>query len=109
MDRSHETWPLVSILHYKDEINPTPEYQRYAVWSRRQQQLLMDSIYRGMDIPKLYLRELPKGSPFKYEAVDGQQRLRAVWEFFENNYALSSQDTTDLGGMTYQDLDMDTL
>lgn len=48
MERNHETWPLVSVYHYKSEINPTPTYQRYAVWNRDQQQLLMDSIYRGL-------------------------------------------------------------
>jgi hypothetical protein len=77
MDRSHETWPLVSVFHYKDDINPTPDYQRYAVWSRAQQQLLMDSVFRGLDIPKLYLRQTNDDGPFKYEAVDGQsQRYR---------------------------------
>lgn len=41
----------------------------------------MDSILRGMDIPKIYLRRLPPGGLFDYEAVDGQQRLRAIWDF----------------------------
>lgn len=107
MDRSHETWPLVSVFHYKDDINPSPEYQRYAVWSRAQQQLLMDSVFRGLDIPKLYLRQTNGAGPFKYEAVDGQQRLRAVWDFFENKYTLSENATPELGGKKYKDLDMD--
>jgi hypothetical protein len=109
MERSNETWPLVSVYHYKNEINPTPTYQRYAVWDRDQQQLLMDSIYRGLDIPKLYLRAIKDtaGTPFKYEAVDGQQRLRAVWEFFDNKYSLSEEYSPHVAGKKYKDLDVD--
>ncbi|HET6249171.1 MAG TPA: DUF262 domain-containing protein [Tepidisphaeraceae bacterium] len=109
MERNHETWPLVSVYHYKNEINPTPTYQRYAVWDRDQQQLLMDSIYRGLDIPKLYLRAVKSGSgsPFKYEAIDGQQRLRAVWEFFDNKYALSEKYAPQVAGKKYGELEVD--
>ena len=107
MDRSHETWPLVSVFHYKNDIDPTPDYQRYAVWTKKQQQLLMDSILRGLDIPKLYLRQTAADSAFKFEAVDGQQRLRAVWDFFDNQYPLSDDFTPEHGGKKYKDLTMD--
>lgn len=107
MECSLLTWPLVSVYHQKSRINPTPEYQRFAVWSRRQQKLLIDSIMQGFDIPKLYLRALDDGSPFKYEAVDGQQRLRAVWEYFDNDYALDGKTSPDLAGKFYDDLSED--
>ncbi len=107
MRRTNETWPLLSVIHYKNEINLTPEYQRYSVWSKKQKQLLMDSIFRGLDIPKLYLRQLPKESQFNYEAVDGQQRLRAVWEFFADEYPLSADFTPELGGKSYNDLSIE--
>ncbi|MEQ8846103.1 DUF262 domain-containing protein [Botrimarina sp.] len=104
MERTQETWPLVSVQHYRETINPTPSYQRYAVWSRPQQQLLIDSILRGMDIPKLYLREVEGDGPFKYEAVDGQQRLRAVWEFFADEYPLSERFSPEHGSVRYSEL-----
>ena len=69
-----------------------PDYQRPAVWSQAQKQLLMDTILRGYDIPKFYWRKV-SSSPDNYEVVDGQQRVRAIWEFVEGKYRLSK--TTD--------------
>jgi hypothetical protein len=98
----------------KDRIDPKPQYQRGSVWTRKQQQLLMDSIFQGMDIPKLYLRSLSAGGPvdqpeYEFEVVDGQQRLRAIWEFFDGGYALSKDgqlvvDGQDITGLRYAEL-----
>jgi 5-methylcytosine-specific restriction endonuclease McrA len=62
-----------------------PEYQREAVWTLSQKQLLIDSIFLGIDIPKLYFREIDKEG-YEYEVVDGQQRLRAISEFHQDQY-----------------------
>jgi hypothetical protein len=45
-----------------------------------------------MDIPKIYLRKTPKGGIYRYEAVDGQQRLRAIWDFACGELALISNE-----------------
>jgi len=66
-------------------LNPT--YQREAVWTKSQKQLLMDSLFREIDIPKFYFRECNVGS-YEYEVVDGQQRLRSIFEYIENEYKL---------------------
>jgi len=83
-------WPLYSVRMREPKIDPRPSYQRGLVWSKSKKQLLMDSILRRYDIPKLYLRAVDK-PPYKYEVVDGQQRLRAIWEFCEDNFALSTE------------------
>ena len=73
----------------------SPEYQREEVWTKPQKQLLIDSLLVGIDIPKFYFRAVDK-PPYEYEVVDGQQRLRAIFEFLNNEYALpSSQKTID--------------
>ena len=103
--KSHlQQWSLSNLQQYRELIDPSPEYQRYAVWTRSQQQLLMDSVFRGFDIPKLYLRATPGDGPFEFEAVDGQQRLRAIWDFFGGDFALSEEATPELGGKKYSDL-----
>ena len=76
------------------KINLQPSYQRGAVWSRPQKQLLIDSILRDLDIPKIYLREIDDDT-FDEEAVDGQQRLTAIYEFFNDKFSLS-KDADDL-------------
>jgi len=80
------------------------------VWNLEQKRLLIDSIFREMDIPKFYLwkidqetlsggypdgemkkhykdilekkrREDDEPNPFVYEVVDGQQRIRTILEY----------------------------
>jgi len=83
-------WPLYSVRMREPKIDPRPTYQRPRVWSMSKKQLLMDSILRRYDIPKLYLRAVNK-PPYKYEVVDGQQRLRAIWEFCQDDFPLSTE------------------
>ena len=90
-------WPLYSVRMREPKIDPRPTYQRSSVWSRNKQQLLMDSILRRYDIPKLYLRAVDK-PPYKYEVVDGQQRLRAIWEFCQDAF-LFPQNVIQCMGM----------
>jgi len=45
--------------------------------------LLIDSILRDIDIPKLYFNRLEDGT---IEVIDGQQRLWSVWEFLDDDY-----------------------
>jgi hypothetical protein len=69
-------------------INTEAEYQRGNVWSEAQQRLLIDSLFRGYDLPKLYFRKLADGGEFLYEVVDGKQRLTAMWRFLNNEFRL---------------------
>ena len=65
-----------------------PAWQRGPVWSVPKQALLIDSILRGYDVPKIYLRECNPKTPFQFEVVDGQQRLRAIWSYIDDDYSL---------------------
>ena len=66
-----------------------PAWQRGPAWKTPRQVLLIDSILRGMDVPKVYLRRMPAGGAYAFEAVDGQQRLRAMWAFRDGALALT--------------------
>jgi 5-methylcytosine-specific restriction endonuclease McrA len=89
-----KSWTIYTLCQRENKINPTPQYQRGPVWNLAKKQKLIDSILRGYDVPKLYLR--PSSDPaFEHEVVDGQQRLRAVWEFSRDEYALGD-DSEDL-------------
>ena len=80
-------WAIHSAITRRGKIDPTPRYQRPPVWSLPQKQLLMDTILREYDIPKLYLRSIDRKA-YEWEVVDGQQRLRSIWEFYTGDYAL---------------------
>lgn len=97
-----ENWTIKQVLALKDSIDPKPQYQRGNVWTERDNILLIDSIFKGFDIPKIYFREAPEESPYKYEVADGQQRLFAIWNFAqENGYDL---DEVELEGSLYENL-----
>lgn len=90
MKRSTEQRTVRSFCRRQPKINVRPHYQRGPVWSRPQKQLLVDSIFRDMDIPKIYLHEAVDGV-YDEDVVDGQQRLLAIWEFFANEFPLSDE------------------
>ena len=90
MKINKKPWPLSTIKGLRKRINTNPDFQRPAVWSNSQKQLLIDTILRDYDVPKLYWRRLP-GEPARYDVVDGQQRLRAVWSFFDGEFALPKE------------------
>jgi len=68
------------------------EYQRGAVWTLDQKKKLIDSILRGYPIPIIYLHKISRSvgslSRDDLEVIDGQQRLNAIYEFFEGAYSL---------------------
>lgn len=107
MKASKKPWPLRTIYGVRDRINTNPDFQRPAVWSNSQKQLLVDTILRDYDVPKLYWRKTG-AKPDTYDVVDGQQRLRAIWEFFEGGFKLPRDaDTIDgeaVAGCTYDEL-----
>ena len=74
-------WSVEKLLALKEKIDLNPAWQRGPAWRPPRRALLIDSILRGMDVPKIYLRKLPSGGIFSYEVVDGQQRLRAIFDF----------------------------
>jgi len=100
-------WPLLSTHGIKDRINTNPDFQRPAVWSKTQKQLLIDTILREYDIPKLYWRKIAT-KPDRYDVVDGQQRLRAIWEFFDGGFSLPKDaepiDGDAVAKLSYQQL-----
>lgn len=112
MEISKKPWSMLSVCGYKNRIDTNPDFQRPAVWSLGQKQLLIDTVLRGYDIPKLYWRKISK-TPEKYEVVDGQQRLRTIFEFHAGEFSLA-KDADDIDGvvvakMHYDDLPEDLL
>ena len=107
MDISKKPWPILSMCGIKKRIDTNPDFQRPPVWSRSQKQLLIDTILRSYDIPKLYWRKIGS-NPDKYDVVDGQQRLRAIFEYQNGEFPLSKDcdpiDDIDPSKMRYADL-----
>lgn len=107
MDTSKKPWPLSTVYGIRERIDTNPDYQRPPVWTRSQKQLLIDTILRNYDVPKLYWRRTSR-KPDKYDVVDGQQRLRATWDFFDAAFKLARDadpiNGFDIAGLKYEDL-----
>ena len=74
-----------------------PDVQRDLVWTKSQNQLLIDSLFKDFDIPKIYFRDMAEGGSMKYAVIDGQQRLNAIFSFLNDSYELPL-DTDDVNG-----------
>ena len=112
MRKETSEWTVRMLVDFKTRIDVESEYQRGLVWTTPQQALLIDSILRGFDIPKLFLREQPRGSEHLFQVVDGKQRLTAIWRFMSDEFALLRNvpplpDFGDLGGKTWSGLSRD--
>lgn len=105
-----ETWSIKILVRNKSKINLNPSWQRGPAWQLSRQVLLIDSILRGMDIPKVYLRKLAPTSAHSHDAVDGQQRIRAILEFRAGLIALNHPEPLSLiDGMAVAGKRFDTL
>lgn len=88
--------------HRNGDLNVQPGFQRYYVWTSKQESRLVESIFLNVPIPLLYLAEEPSGS---FAVIDGQQRLTALFRFIDGKYPLSGLvERTDLNGKRFTDL-----
>jgi uncharacterized protein DUF262 len=79
-----------------------PEFQRARVWDRARQSRLIESLLLNIPIPPCFFAEDPDETRV---VVDGQQRLRAIYEFTRSQYALTGlQVRSDLNGDRWEDL-----
>lgn len=76
----------------KSTLVLTPKWQRNPIWSIGQKCFLIDSLISGCPIPQVYINikteGLGKEKRTTYEVVDGQQRLRTILEYINNEWPL---------------------
>ncbi|WP_262030270.1 DUF262 domain-containing protein [Microvirga sp. Mcv34] len=85
-----------------DAVNLRPEYQRRLRWTETQKSLLIESLLLNVPIPPVFFFE---NDLARYEVMDGQQRLNAIKEFLEGDFALRGLTVlSDLNGRRYSKL-----
>lgn len=108
LDRSDlELEVLVNRIE-REELDLQPEYQRGEVWDRDRRQRLIDTILRDWYIPAIHIViDDDLGKEF---VLDGQQRLKTIAAFFNNELRISGSveplrsDLQDLNGLTFNEL-----
>ena len=68
---------------YIYRIDLDADYQREKIWSRADQERLIDSIVQNIDIPKIYLARVHENENFDFECIDGKQRMTTLLSFFK--------------------------
>jgi hypothetical protein len=100
---TEKTHTISYLIRHKNEFDVDRNYQREEVWPLRMKQYLIDTILKGLDISRIWVRV--EGE--KLYIVDGQQRLNAIWEFAENRFPLSREFSGAIGGTYYEKLPKD--
>ncbi len=91
------------------ELFISPKYQRKAVWNDQAKSYLIDTIVRGLPIPQVFLRQkidTQLGMTTR-AVIDGQQRLRAIIGFYNNDFPIMKKHNKNFGGKYYADLEED--
>ncbi len=94
---------LDKIYKRRDRID-MPDFQREEVWTELQKRRLIDTILKDWHLPKFYFRKIDEAN---FECVDGQQRLAAIFEFFDGKLTLEASTSRKYGGPTYSKLKPD--
>jgi hypothetical protein len=71
------------------DIDLQPDFQRGEVWSRAKKQRLVDSVLRDWHVPPIHVIEDVQTR--KQEVLDGQQRLVAIRDFIDGEFALDGE------------------
>jgi hypothetical protein len=97
---------LLGQLRKENQLIMAPEFQRHSVWPRAAKAYLIDTILNDRPIPFLYFRRVVSAQTgrSRYEVIDGQQRLRAIFDFIEGRFTLSETTDERLKGKKYDDL-----
>ncbi len=95
---------IESLIHknYHFGIDFNPDYQRGYVWEQKDKELLLDSIFKNIDIGKFVFIRLSDPDWLErnlgYEILDGKQRLSTLIEFYENKLSYRGKYYNDLSG-----------
>lgn len=93
---------------YLDQkLDLSPDFQRRSVWSSSAKAFLADTIIRGKPFPKIILMQEFKGGKTIRVVVDGQQRLRAIFDFINDGIKISRAHSKIHAGKTFSQLPED--
>jgi Protein of unknown function DUF262 len=96
---------FVEALRRPGWMNLQPFYQRRRRWDDHRKSKLIESFIMNVPVPPFFLFE----SEFaRYEVMDGQQRISAILDFYQNHFRLKGlEQWPELNGRIYSELPSD--
>jgi hypothetical protein len=88
------------------QITLNPKFQRHAVWSTLAKSYLINTVLQGLPLPIFFIRNCTDTQTKKIarEVIDGQQRLRAIFNFIDNGFPLEKVQNEQYGGLYFSQL-----
>ena len=94
--------PLVKDVFTNGKYDRKPIYQRRITWDNKKRSRLIESFIMNIPVPPIFIYEVEYG---KYEVMDGLQRISAIMDFYDNEYALEGlTDWPELNTKKYSEL-----
>lgn len=85
------------------ELNP--EYQRKSVWTYKDKQFFLDTVFNNYPCPAVYLQKENTPSGPLYNVVDGKQRLSTVLDFYAGRIRINKDfSIVEMRGLKFKDL-----
>lgn len=82
------TW-LLDLARNK-QLDLDPPYQRRSVWTRKDKQFFLDTIFRDYPSPAIFLhKNINSDGQAMYHVVDGKQRLQTILDFAQNRVRIA--------------------
>jgi hypothetical protein len=82
------TWFLEAARNKQLDLDPP--YQRRSVWTRKDKQFFLDTVFRNYPCPAIFLHtNLDENGRPTYHVVDGKQRLQTIIEFAEGKIRMA--------------------
>ena len=110
---SQVDWQLIRFDEERDDFIKRPPYQRKNVWKTSKKKALLESFVRQLYVPPIVLRTVAHETKQYYEVIDGQQRITAIQEYFNDEYSLpdeqalrefDAEHNTDFAGSMFEAL-----
>lgn len=93
---------FVDSLRIPGYIDLAPFYQRRERWDNERKSLLIESFIMNIPVPPVFLYEKEFN---RYEVMDGQQRISAIRDFYDDKFPLTSLEYwPELEGRFYSTL-----
>lgn len=120
-DIKRTTFSLGDFLSWQKggSLELSPSFQRRSVWTKPQKSYFIDTVYRGLPVPIIFLRErtdIDSLSTLR-EVIDGQQRLRTVLSYIDksclndasdqDDFLIQRKHNVDIAGKKFTDLSKD--
>jgi hypothetical protein len=102
---SHQSISWFNQRRLDKSLTLAPPFQRRPVWVTKQKQYLIDTILNNLPVPEIYIqRKTDTKGRTQYIVVDGQQRIRSIFDFIEGDFSLPEDLSSEWSDCDFSEL-----